>query len=88
MNIRIILAVSTVIGIMVGDLLARQTEARASQNFSRYYVAQTTIPAEEDSYQSPRNERKLVKSSTLIKTSELGQGRCLIYSTKMGLFLK
>jgi peptidoglycan hydrolase-like protein with peptidoglycan-binding domain len=67
-NIRIILAVSTVIGIMVGDLLAQQTEARAYQNFSRHYIAQTTIPAEEDSYQSPRKERKLVKSSTLIKT--------------------
>jgi hypothetical protein len=70
LNIRIILALSTVIGITLGGFLARQTEAAASQNFSQYYVAQATITAEEDSYQSARKRRKLVKSSNPIKTSQ------------------
>ena len=70
MSIRIILALSTVTGITLGDLLARQAEAGASQNFSRYYTAQTDISAEEDSYQSPRKKQRLVKSSTIINEFE------------------
>jgi hypothetical protein len=58
------------IGITLGGFLARQTEAGASQSFSRYYVVRATITAEEDSYQSPRKKRKLVKSSNPIKTSQ------------------
>jgi peptidoglycan hydrolase-like protein with peptidoglycan-binding domain len=68
-NIRIILPLST-IGIALGGLLGWQTEAGASQNFSRHYTVQGTFTAEENSYQSLRKKRKLVKSSNPIKTSQ------------------
>jgi peptidoglycan hydrolase-like protein with peptidoglycan-binding domain len=45
LNIRIILALSTMIGITFGSLPARQTEAAVSQNFSRYYIARANIEA-------------------------------------------
>jgi len=55
------------IGITLGNLVARQTEAGAPKSF---YIAQATITAEEDSYQSPRKKRKLVKSSNPIKAKQ------------------
>ena len=70
MNIRMILALSTLTGITLIGLLARQAEAGASRNFSRYYTAGATLTAEEEFYQSPRKKPKLVKSSTFIRTSE------------------
>jgi len=65
-----ILALSTLTGITLIGLLARQAEAGASRNFSRYYTAGATLTAEEEFYQSPRKKPKLVKSSTFIRTSE------------------
>src|SRR5215207_1034954 len=43
LNIRIILALSTLTGIMLGGLPTRQAEAGASQRFSRYDIARATL---------------------------------------------
>jgi hypothetical protein len=58
------------IGITLGSLLARQTEAGEPKSFSGYDIAQATITAGEDSYPSPRKKRKLVKSSNPIKAKQ------------------
>jgi hypothetical protein len=69
-NIRIILALSTLTGITLLALPTRQAEAGAFPNFSRYYIAGATLAAEEDFYRSPRKKPELVTSSTFIRASE------------------
>jgi hypothetical protein len=70
LNIRTIVALATMIGITLGSLLVWETEAGAPKSFSGYDIAQATITAEEDSYQSPRKKRKLVKSSDPTKAKQ------------------